>query len=162
MVKQASWLLVLVNVLALAQQKSDLSEREQANQAIVKRYVDEIYNRHDVSKIDQILARGFRLKTTSQDLDLAGAWKLFEKPQSAFPDWKMEITEIMVDRKTVVIRNRFSGTHEENFLGLAATHKKCAATGTEAFSIDQGKITTVWVTTNQIPLLTCLGLLSAR
>ena len=162
MVKRACWFLVLVGVLAVAQQTSDPIDVEKANQAIVKRYVDELYNRHDVSKIDQILAPGFRLKTTSQDLDFAGARKLFSEPQSAFPDWKMEISDMMVDRNTVVIRNQFSGTHEGMFWGLAATHKKCAATGTEAFRIEQGKITSVWVTTNQVPLLTCLGLLGGR
>ena len=154
--------MVLAGLVSRAQQTSDLSDAERANVAIVKRYVDELYNRHDVSKIDQILAPGFRLKTTSQDLDLAGAQRLFAQPQSAFPDWKMEIAEMMVDHNTVVIRNRFSGTHEGSFRGLAATHKKCTTTGTEAFRIDQGKITSVWVTTNQVPVLTCLGLLNAH
>lgn len=58
MVKRASWLLAPAGFMSLAQQAADLIDGGQANQAIVKRYVDELYNRHDVSKIDQILTPG--------------------------------------------------------------------------------------------------------
>ena len=52
------------------------------------------------------------------------AWRWVDPFQSAFPDFSMEIVELLAEGDTVVAHFRCSGTHEGQWLGVAPTGRR--------------------------------------
>jgi predicted ester cyclase len=127
-----------------------------ANRAVVERYVDELYNHHDISHIDEILSPDFVFNGTTSRADVV---KIFSEPgiRTSFSDWSMKIEDVMVDAHTVVIRNSFGGTNDGPYRGMAPTNTTCKQSGLEAFHVENGMITAAWVNTNQLEMAECLG-----
>ncbi len=50
--------------------------------------------------------------------------RLFAEFHAAFPDWRMEIVELVAEGNTVVGRFRCSGTNQGEFKGAPPTYKR--------------------------------------
>jgi arsenate reductase len=84
---------------------------------LVRRLVDEVVNRRDASALDEIA--GGRLARR------AAAW--IDPFRSAFPDFRMEVVELIAEHDKVVAHFRCSGTHQGEWLGRAATGRRFEA-----------------------------------
>ena len=86
----------------------------EANKQLVRRLVEEVVNRRDPSALGEVadgeLARA------------AAAW--IEPFRGAFPDFRMEIVELIAEGDKVVAHFRCSGTHEGEWLGRPATGRR--------------------------------------
>jgi predicted ester cyclase len=84
------------------------------NKALVRRFVQEVVAERDPDALDQ-LAEG-------QFARLARRWiSPFEK---AFPDFRMEIVDLIAEDDTVVAHFKCSGTHEGEWLGEPPTGRR--------------------------------------
>jgi predicted ester cyclase len=81
---------------------------------LVRRLVEEAIGRHDVAVLGQLAAEEFA--------EIAKRWVL--PFQSAFPDFEMEIVELIADDDSVVAHFKCSGTHRGDWLGLPATGRR--------------------------------------
>jgi predicted ester cyclase len=84
------------------------------NKRLVRRLVQEAVGRRNLDVLDEVAAGEF-----------AQAAKRWVEPfQSAFPDFEMEIVDLIAEGDKVVAHFRCSGTHRGEWLGLAATGRR--------------------------------------
>jgi predicted ester cyclase len=86
----------------------------EANKALVRRLVDEGVNRRNPGVLDEVAEGEFAR--------LARRW--VSPFQSAFPDFRMEIVDLVAEGDKVVAHFRCSGTHEGEWLGVAPTGRR--------------------------------------
>jgi predicted ester cyclase len=59
---------------------------------------------------------------------------------SAFPDYRLNINNLLIKGDQVMVRYTISGTHKNNFRGLAPTHTQMDITGIDLFRLDRGRV----------------------
>jgi len=84
------------------------------NKQLVRRLALEAVGRHNLEVLNEIAAG-----------DFAQAAKRWVEPfQSAFPDFEMEIADLIAEGDKVVAHFRCSGTHRGQWLGVPATGRR--------------------------------------
>jgi len=84
------------------------------NKALVRRLVDEVVNSRDESAIDELV-----------DGEFADKVKGWIGPfRDAFPDFRMEIVELIAEGDSVAAHFRCSGTHRGEWRGVAPTGRR--------------------------------------
>jgi predicted ester cyclase len=99
------------------------------NKALVRSLVDEGVNQRNPDVLDQV-AEGQFART-------ARRW--VSPFESAFPDFRMEIVDLIAEGDTVVAHFKCSGTHEGEWLGVAATGRSFEDVD-EIFRVRDGKL----------------------
>ena len=92
--------------------------------ATMLRIYEEVFNQGNVNVVDEVLADDFLEHEElppgiSQGKDAPKTYTAMFR--SAFPDFHMEVLEMLQDGNKVITRARVSGTHEGEFMGIAAT-----------------------------------------
>ena len=86
----------------------------EANKRVVRRFIDEAVAPRNPDAVDELAAGEF-----------AAAAKRWVSPfQSAFPDFRMEVIDLIAEDETVVGHFRCSGTHRGEWLGVPATGRR--------------------------------------
>ncbi|UJW87259.1 ester cyclase [Devosia sp. SL43] len=75
----------------------------------------------------------------------------------AFPDIKFVEEDMFASGDRVAVRFRFTGTHNGDFLGNAATGKKVSYDSYEFYRIADGKIAEEWISSDMLTILTQIG-----
>jgi predicted ester cyclase len=103
---------------------------------------------HDVDVLDELAAGEFA--------ELAKRWV---RPfQSAFPDFEMEIVELIAEGDKVVGRFRCSGTHLGDWLGIPPTGRRFEAVDeVYIFEIRDGKLVAAFGVEDNLTRLRQLG-----
>ncbi len=84
------------------------------NKLLVRRLVEEAVARRNIDVLDELAAGEFA--------EVAKRWV---RPfQSAFPDFEMEIVELIAEGEKVVAHFKCSGTHRGEWLGVPATGRR--------------------------------------
>ena len=93
------------------------------HEALVRRYVDTVWNDADVDAAEGFLDPGFRrhVSAVAPPLDVAGQMARLRGFRAAFPDARVALEEVVVDGDSVVMRGIMTGTHQGEFLGIAPT-----------------------------------------
>jgi predicted ester cyclase len=86
----------------------------EANKQLVHRLVEEVVNRRDPEPLAELAHESFAV--------LARRW--ISPFRSAFPDFTMEIVELVAEGDTVVAHFRCSGTHRGEWLGVPPTGRR--------------------------------------
>ena len=85
-----------------------------ANKQLVRRLVDEAVGRRNLDVLDEIAAGEFA--------EVAKRW--VQPFRSAFPDFEMEIVELIAESDKVVAHFKCSGTHRGEWLGVPGTGRR--------------------------------------
>ena len=86
----------------------------EANKRLVRRLVDEAVGQQNLDVLDEIAAGEFA--------EVAKRWV---RPfRSAFPDFEMEIVELIAESDKVVAHFKCSGTHRGKWLGVPGTGRR--------------------------------------
>jgi steroid delta-isomerase-like uncharacterized protein len=75
----------------------------------------------------------------------------------AYPDFKLEIDDIVAHDDRLVARWTCTGTHESEFMGIPATGKRIRITGITLNRIENGKIAEERIYFDRLALLEQLG-----
>jgi len=128
------------------------------NKAIVRRFVDEVQNQHDLGALDELFSPDFvdhSAMSTPPTLD--GTRQLFTMMFSAFPDLRVNIHDQVAEGDKVVTRKTFHGTHQGEFMGIPPTDKEVAFDVIDIFRIVDGRITDHWNVVDMLGLMQQLG-----
>ena len=110
---------------------------EEKNKELIKSFIDEVFNNHDVVAIDNYLAANLT--------DGAGKTpESFKKSLTAlfsgFPDLHVKIEQILAENDFVLVFLNFSGTHKGQFEGMQPTNKPVKMRSADLYRIENGKI----------------------
>src|SRR3989337_618718 len=93
--------------------------------AIARRYI-ELFNRGDLAGLDEVAAPDLvdHYAAPGQAPGLEGLKQALAGIRSAFPDMNVSIDDVIAEGDTVVLRLTGRGTHQGDFMGLAATGRQ--------------------------------------
>jgi steroid delta-isomerase-like uncharacterized protein len=87
-----------------------------------------------------------------------GVMQWFTTMRAAFPDMRMEASDVIASDDKVVIRGRFTGTHQGNFMGIPASGKSVDTQLIDICRFDaDGKIVEHWGLFDELRMLQQLG-----
>jgi steroid delta-isomerase-like uncharacterized protein len=126
---------------------------------VVLRYVEEVWNGHDLDAIDGLVSPEYLNHAASTakyrrgGARLAVGWLL-----SVFPDHRFDVEDVAAEGETVALRGTMTGTHEGELVGIAPTGKRVAAQQSHWFRVEEdGKIAEHWAVRDDLGMLRQLG-----
>jgi steroid delta-isomerase-like uncharacterized protein len=128
------------------------------NKELVQRFADEVFTKKNLDYMNQVCSSDYVCHDTIEGvLDLEANKQLISTMQSSFSNWKTELFECFGEGELVALRWKIDGTHEKDFLGVAATGKPCSFEGISLFRCEDGKIAEEWDQYDALGLLQQLG-----
>lgn len=130
------------------------------NKAIVRRSVEEIFNRGGLSSVAQYYADNYLHHdpaTPNVGTGLDAIEQVATIYRTAFPDLQFKIEELLADGDKVVLRWTSSGTHRGDLQGIAPTGKSITSSGITICRIADGRIAEEWVSWDTLGLMQQLG-----
>ena len=134
------------------------------DKALVLRFVEEIFNRGNMSVVDELFAPDF---VEHEELpagipnDREGVIQLTTMLRSAFPDFKATIEDIIAEGDKVVIRQTWRGTQKGVFMGIPPTGKSVSIGVIDIIRMADGKVVEHWGQMDSMGMIQQLGAIPA-
>jgi steroid delta-isomerase-like uncharacterized protein len=130
------------------------------NRAVVMRYIEEVWNRHDLDAIDGLVSSEYvNHAASTEEYRHGGARRIWEWILSVFPDHRFDVEDVAADGETVAVRGTIEGTHEGELMGIAPTGKRVAAQQSHWFRMVDGKLAEHWAVRDDLVMLQQLGVM---
>lgn len=117
------------------------------NKALVKSFVEEVFNKHDLSSIEKYLteqgSKGFK--------------QFLSEFFTAFPDIHANIEHVVAENDLVVVFLNFTGTHKGEYQERPSTNKQVTTRSADLYRIENEKIVEHWDVVDQLNLLQQTG-----
>ena len=133
------------------------------NKRVVRTFFEEVWNRNDVSKLDEIMSSENKYYF-GLNMDRAGpneAQAIIEHWRRGFADFQYHVEGMVAEGDRVVSRVRFTGTHTGNFeiegRNLSATNAKIEGPEIFIMRVAAGKIVELWTAWDRLGVLRQLG-----
>jgi steroid delta-isomerase-like uncharacterized protein len=112
------------------------------NRALVRRYYEEMWNRWDFTLADELIGEGivFRGSLGVSVRGREGVKEYMRTVRRAFPDFHNHVEELIAADDRVVARLAYTGTHDGQLFGIAATGRRVTYAGVAIFRIAEGSI----------------------
>jgi steroid delta-isomerase-like uncharacterized protein len=133
----------------------------EANKAIVRRYVEAVWNARNLAVIDEVIAPGFIQHSAGVPPGRDGVTHFFRMIDTAFPDARMTIEDIFAEGDRVVWRFSIHATHTGPFQGIPPTGTSVTITGMNIVRMADGLIVENWGQQDNLGLLQQLGVIPA-
>ena len=117
------------------------------NKALVKSFVEEVFNKHDLSSIEKYL--------TEQGSE--GFKQFLSEFFTAFPDIHANIEYVVAENDLVVVFLNFTGTHKGEYQERPSTNKQVTTRSADLYRIENEKIVEHWDVVDQLNLLQQTG-----
>jgi len=114
------------------------------NQALVRRYILECWDRGDVDLLTELCAPDYLLHLPGKTTHLPETQQLILDLHAAFPDFKLTIDDEILAGEKVIIRWTIRGTHLGPLFGLAPTGRHIEYTGIDIIRCANDKIVEFW------------------
>jgi steroid delta-isomerase-like uncharacterized protein len=138
--------------------KADTPAEE--NRAVVMRYIEEVWNRHDLDAIDGLVSSEYvNHAASTEEYRHGGARHIWEWILSVFPDHRFDVEDVAADGETVAVRGTMEGTHEGELMGIAPTGKRVNAQQSHWFRVVDGKLAEHWAVRDDLVMLQQLGVM---
>jgi steroid delta-isomerase-like uncharacterized protein len=123
--------------------------------AILRRFMDEFLNAHDVSIARQFVTGDHvaHFAGIPQTLDLQAWLQIGQGYFDAFPDFHLEVQDMVAEGDRVAVRWTWTGTHQGDFMGAPATRKHVDGAGMGLYRISGTLIAEQWVTEDMTALM---------
>jgi Predicted ester cyclase len=125
----------------------------------------ELINAGDIDGFGRQLADDFveRNEVPGIPPTKAGVIQYFQMLRAAFPDFRMDVEDVIASSDKAVARVRVTGTHRGEFMGIPATDKSAAVDLIDITRFDDdGLAHEHWGVVDQLTLMQQLGLILAR
>ncbi|MGH9973094.1 MAG: ester cyclase [Nitrososphaeraceae archaeon] len=126
------------------------SSQEKRNKILVESFIEEIFNKHNLSVIENYL-------TPQAGKGNEGFKQFLSAFFKAFPDWHANLEQIVAENNLVVIFLNGSGTHQGEFQGMPPTHKPVKIRSADLYRIENGIIVEHRDVVDQLNLLQQTG-----
>ena len=129
------------------------------NKALVSRIHEELFEKHNVSIIDEVCTPDYVDHSIPPDQDQGreGSKQMLTMFLSAFPDMKMSVEDMIAEGDKVVARGTASGTHQGEMMGIPPTGKHIAIPFIEISRLSGGKLAERWEQTDMLGMMQQLG-----
>ena len=114
------------------------------NKTIARRFIQELFNEGKVEEAKNFVTPEIIYHGLEELRGLEDFKKWIIEDRKAFPDMEVTIVEDIAEGNNVAVRWTLKATHEGDFAGLPASHKKFEAHGADIFHFENNKIKEAW------------------
>lgn len=134
----------------------------QENKALVRRFVEEVQNQHNLAALDELFSPDMVDHSSMTDPPgLEGVRAFFTMMFAAFPDMRFTIRQQLAEGDKVMTFKTFHGTHLGPFMGIPATGNEVMVDNIDIMTVTDGKITEHWALADMLSLMQQLGVVPA-
>jgi len=138
-----------------------MTQESSESERLVRDLID-ILNNQDYAGLSDVLAESFVLVDPTvpggEVHGRDGIESVIREIVHGFPDFQIEILDLLASDEVVMIEARYTGEHEEEFHGLPATGREIDFQGVEKYEVASGEIQRGRVYLNEQELKEELGL----
>ncbi|HUA05150.1 MAG TPA: ester cyclase [Solirubrobacteraceae bacterium] len=129
------------------------------NKAIVRRIIDEAWNRGELATVDELFAPDYveYNPRPGQEPGIEGYKGGILMLRAAFPDLRLELHEILAEGDRTAVRYTLHGTQEGELMGLPASGQRVASDGMVFARFEDGKVVERWGVQDMLTLLQQIG-----
>ena len=132
------------------------------NKSIVRRWIEEGWNKRNVKIIDDLYAPNVVQHDPSSPVPVESAEALKQYVRAfmnALPDLHFVIEDLVAEGDKVVWRFSSRGTHQGQLMGIPPTGRTANVTGMVLFRLENSKIVEVWVNIDTLGMLQQMGVI---
>lgn len=129
------------------------------NKALIRRYVEEAWNKGNVNIMDELMAEHYarHMAISAPPLTREGQKQRILGFRRAFPDLHLTIEDMLAEGEKVSFRLTLRGTHQGEFMRIPPTGKQIAVGAVDVARFEDGKVVEQWGQTDLLGLLQQLG-----
>ena len=130
---------------------------------LARRYWEDLWNGRNPNVADELIASDYVDHHFPPDLPLgpSGVKQWLKGGIDAFPDFHIQIEDLIAEGDKVVTRFTFTGTHQGEFAGVSATGKKISLTAINIMRIENGKLAEAWEDADLFGLMQQFGVITS-
>jgi steroid delta-isomerase-like uncharacterized protein len=129
---------------------------------LVSEYIERVWNEADLAVFESLVKETFTYHLGGQPpRDMETTRQFLQAVHAAFPDWRVEIEEIVAEGHVVAARWSGKATHRGVFHGIPPSGKEISVCGVNVYRIEDGKIAEEWEQMDSLGMLQQLGVLPA-
>jgi steroid delta-isomerase-like uncharacterized protein len=132
------------------------------NKAVVRRVIEEAFNRGNVDALDELYAPVYREHQFGMPPTMAGFKASVLDLRAAFPDLLLTIEEMTADGDIVWLRMTARGTHRGEFMGVPPTGRRMEIAVFDMCRLENGRITDHWGVPDRFAVMHQIGALPRR
>lgn len=132
----------------------------QLNTMLVRRAIEEVWNRGNYAIIDELVARDVVIHASQPANEIhgpEGIEQFYATLRAAFPDIHFTVEDQVAEGDRVVTRWTARATHKGEFQGIPATGKQVSVTGIDIDRLANGKVVECWPVADELGLLQQIG-----
>ena len=127
------------------------------NKAIVRRFLEELWNRSNFAVVDELLANDYDGHSSTVIRGSEGAMAFIPRLRAALPDFQFRVLDQIAEGDKVATRWKLFGTHKGAFQGAPPSGKRVEMTGITIFRIANGKLIEGWTNEDVLGMLQQIG-----
>ncbi len=128
--------------------------------ALVREYVERVWNRAEPGALEQLTTPDFTYQLGLQPPRARAAFRAFlEATHAAFPDWRVAIVDLVAADGMGAVRWEGEVTHGGPFQGLPPTQRRVRVSGINLYHLAGDRIAAEWEQMDSLGLLRQLGAL---
>ena len=130
------------------------------NKAIVRRLIEQAFNRGDLAVIDELVARDYVSHVTPTEArGPAGLRAFVTMYRTAFPDYVCTVEDQVAEEDRVVTRWTARGTQRGELMGILPTDKPVILPGIVLDRLIDGQLVETWLQADVLGMLQQLGVM---
>ena len=116
------------------------------NKTLVRRYIEEVWDKKNVAALDEFLASTYQRYTSpnTTPLNREGQKQRLAGIRTAFPDITLTLEEIFAEGDRVAFRSTIRGTHQNIFQGIPPTGRQVTVSLLDIVRVEDSKIIEHW------------------
>lgn len=123
------------------------------------KFVDEIFNKGNINEADKFVTPDFIYHARGEDIEGLEKFKeWFSSDTGVFSDIRITLVDSFAEYGKVATAWIVEGTHEKEYSGIPATHKKFETVGISIFHFEDNKIKELWTVTDALTPALDLGI----
>jgi len=129
------------------------------NKALVRRVVEEAWNRGNLEVVDEIFAPDFTLHNLrpGQEPGIEGYKGRVSMMRAAFPDLVCDVQDLIAEADRIALRYTLRGRHEGELAGISASGQHMSSDGMVFARFQDGVIVEGWQVHDALALLQQIG-----
>jgi steroid delta-isomerase-like uncharacterized protein len=123
---------------------------------------DELWQQQKPELADKWFTPDLTFQTTIQPEPFRGPdgfREFYRQISGGFPDYDIQIDEVVAEGDKVVLRFTFRGTNTGDYFGIPSTDKPVTMRFIEIFTVRDGQIASIWHVANVLDVMQQLGFL---
>ncbi len=132
-----------------------------ANKEVIGAFIEEVINQRRLERANDLVKEDFIEldPLPGQQQGREGLKAVLHQMQTAFPDMRWVVDEMVAEGDKVVSRFHWTGTHKDNFLGIPATGRSVKVNGVVIDRLESGKMADSRILMNSMGMMQQLGVI---